>query len=491
MTFKNRARRQPMHVSYGAASRPRIPRVPAEGEQPAGVKFGPPTIPPGVAPKEAVMAMDHANEPGYQYANMCLTHEAFMGYARLAQLTQKPEFRMLSEKTAQAMVRKWVRFKGKDPKRIEVLEAEMKRLKVRDLFREAAKFDGFFGRCQLFVDLGEHDGEELKRPMMMIPEKLKGKLRKFKIIEPMYSYPYSYTASNPMADSYYNPQAWYVMGNEVHASRLLMFSSRPVPDILKPAYNFSGMSMSQLALPYIENFLKTRDSVNRMISTYSMPGIKTNMVSVLTGEDGDDVVNRAQLYNAQRDNQGLFVIDKEMEDMFHYQAALGTLDKLQAQSQEHMSSISSIPLIVLFGISPSGLNASGDAELDVWDEHVIDMQDVLFRDNLQKVVEIIQLSKFGDIDESIELTFPSSREPTPKEAAELRKVDAETDSIRINDGIVSAEEVREKISADPASGYTSLPTMPKELKDTQYDNDTAEGTGEDDPAEADAPERGK
>lgn len=482
--FKPRNRQQ-LSISAMAANRPRVPRPASNGDAPIAQKFGPPELPKGVAPETAIVAMDSANQNIYAYANMCATHEAFMGYARLAQLTQKPEFRLLSEKTAQAMVRKWVRFKGGNPVRIKELEAEIKRLNVRDLFSEAAKYDGFFGRCQLFVDLGDHDGDEIKRPLLMVPEKLKGKLRKFKIIEPMYSYPYSYTSDNPMRDSYYNPQSWYVMGNEVHASRLLLFISRPLPDILKPAYNFSGMSMSQLALPYVENFLKTRDSVNRMISTYSMPGIKTNLASVLAGDEGDDVVNRAQLYNSQRDNQGLFVLDMEQEEFFHYQAQLGTLDKLQAQSQEHMSSISSIPMLVLFGSSPGGLNATGDSELAIWDEYVLDMQQVLFHDNLVKVCEIIQLSKWGDIDKSIEIEFPSPREPTPKELAELRKLDAETDSVRINDGIVAAEEVRDKISADPNSGYSGLPTMPKELKDAQYDQND-EGAGQDDTAKTDA-----
>lgn len=477
-----------MTINMLAVARARMPKPKTQGEP--APRFKPPAVMPGVAPAEAIVAMDEISAPAYTYANMCLTHEAFMGFARLAQLTQKPEFRLLSEKTASAMVRKWVRFKGKNPERIKELEKEIKRYKLRDLFKQAAENDGFFGRAQLFVDLGVHDGAELKTPMLMVKEKLFGKLRKFKLIEAMYSYPYDYRADNPMADSYYNPQSWYIMGNEVHASRLLLFVSRPVPDLLKPAYSFAGMSMSQLALPYVENFLKTRDSVNRMISTYSMPGIKTNMMSVMTGESGDDVVNRGELYNAQRDNQGLFMIDAEQEDMFHYQASLGTLDKLQAQSQEHMSSISSIPLVVLFGISPSGLNATGDSELEVWDDYVQTMQQTVFRDNLQKCIEIIQLSKWGEIDDSIEFEFLSLREASKVEAATIRKTDAETDAIRIADGVISPEEVRDRINTDPESGYSGLPAMPDELKETQYDNEEIDSTGEEDPIEADAPERG-
>ncbi|WP_347220267.1 phage portal protein, partial [Chryseobacterium sp.] len=176
----------------------------------------------------------------------------------------------------------------------------------------------------------------------------------------------------------------------------------------------------------------------------------------------------------------------------HYQASLSTLDKLQAQSLEQLSFIASTPNVVLFGQSPSGLNATGDAELSVWDEEVLDRQQILFRDNLKIVCDIIQLSEWGEIDPSIEFEFPSPREPSPLEQAQLRKLDAETDHIRQEDGQISAEEVRDKISADPHSGYTNLPTMPKELKDAQYDDDEATtGTGEDDNSSSDSAKRGK
>ncbi|MCP3880924.1 MAG: DUF1073 domain-containing protein [Sulfitobacter sp.] len=481
--------RPPMQINRQLAARMRnAKQLPSDFPLPP--PFRPPELPAGVVAREDRMAMDDAMVATYAYANsaMCLTHEAFLGYPILAQLTQKPEFRLLSEKTAQAMVRKWVKFEGKNPERIKELEAELDRLNVRDLFAEAAKYDGFFGRAQLFIDMGQHEGEELQTPLVMVKEKLYGRLRKFKIIEPMYSYPFDYRADNPMADSYYNPQAWYIMGNKVHSSRLLLFVSRPLPDMLKPAYNFSGMSMSQLALPYVENFLKTRDSVNKMISTYSMPGIKSNMSAVLMGDSGDDLIARGELYNSQRDNQGLFVLDNETEEFFHYQAQLGTLDKLQAQSQEHMSSISSTPLVVLFGISPAGLNASTDGELRVYYDYIKDMQHALFRDNLKLVCEVVQLSKWGEIDPSIKFDFIDLWEPTPEQAAAVRKTDAETDQIRMDTGVVTPDEVRDKVSADPTSGYAGLPTMPPELKERDEGTDITEG---DDPSQAGAPERGE
>ncbi len=460
----------------------RTPRT--KGDDSAAPRIAAPTILPGVVPAEVKLAHDSATNGVYDYANMVQTHEAFVGYPTLAQLAQKPEFRLLTMKTAQAMVRKWIEFKSKSKgdksELIKELEKEMDRLKVCDLFEQMAVQNGFMGRSQLFVDLGEHEGQELETPMIMDKAKLLNKLRKFKLVEAMYSYPVDYRTDNPLADSYYNPQAWYVMGQKVHASRLLLFVAHPLPNLLKPAYNFGGMSMSQLAIPYVENWLSTRESVNRLIRNFSITGIKTEMSAVLAGDTGDSLIQRGELYNAQRDNQGLFMLDNATEEMFQHNTPLSTLDALQAQSQEHMSSISSIPLMVLFGISPTGLNASSEGEIRVWYDYVKDMQESLFRDNLQKVIEIIQISKWGQVDPDITFDFVSLWEANAKEIADVRKLRAETDASYLEQGVISSEEIRANLASDPDSGYNGLPAinpllmMANNEKDTDPETDDPE-----------------
>ncbi len=477
----------------------RLARTPRSGnDTPVAAlpRIEPPAIPRGVAPPEVKLAMDSHNATNgvYDYANLVQTHEAFIGYPILAQLAQKPEFRLLTMKTAQAMVRNWIEFKSKSKAdrsdRIKEIEAEMERLKVCDLFETMAVQNGFMGRSQLFVDLGQHDGEELQTPMIMDKAKLYNQLRKFKLVEAMYSYPVDYRTDNPLADSYYNPQAWYVMGQKVHASRLLLFVAHPLPNLLKPAYNFGGMSMSQLAMPYVDNWLSTRNAINRMIRNFSITGIATDMQAVLNGDSGDDIISRAELYNAQRDNQGLYMLNKETEEMFQHNTPLTTLDALQAQSQEHMSSISSIPLIVLFGISPTGLNASSDGEIRVWYDYVKDMQESLFRDNLQKVIEIIQLSKWGQVDPDITFDFVPLWEADATEVSAVRKANAETDQLYMDMGVISSQEIRSNLSQDPDSGYTGLPEINPELVIKNIQDEEAERTEGIDP-KADPSEPGE
>lgn len=430
-------------------------------------------------PQAEKIAMDDAMSSVYEYASLNhMGFESFMGYPALAQLTQIAEYRMLSEKTAEAMTRKWIKLRSKGDtdktERMQEIEDELTRLQVRDLFCECAKLDGFFGRAQLFVDMGEQSGSGLMLPLVVADATMRGKLRKFKVVEPMFTYPNDYDAGNPLSDTYYAPRSWFVTGQKVHSSRLLTFVGRPVPDILKPAYNFGGLSMSQLARPYVENWLKTRQSVNRLISNYSTSGVKTNLGDALSGGSGEDVLERVQLYTDMRDNQGTMLLDKETEDFFQFNVPLSGLDKLQAQAQEHLASVSSMPLPVLTGVTPAGLNASAEGDIEIWYEHIGSRQNQFFRPNLTRIIEMVQVSKFGEVDPDIVFDFVPLKDQDEGELATNRKSDAEAASIYVEMGAVSPEEVRRRLAADEHSGYNAIDVnvMPERPEDEEEDDET-------------------
>src|SRR6185312_8460554 len=110
------------------------------------------------------------------------------------------------------------------------------------------------------------------------------KLERLKVIEPVWCYPNRYDAINPLSPTWYNPEHWFVMGKEIHASRLVPFVVREVPDLFKPAYAFGGLAMSQMARPYVDYWLKTRASVSDIISAFSVFVLSTDLSAVLEGD---------------------------------------------------------------------------------------------------------------------------------------------------------------------------------------------------------------
>lgn len=452
------------------ASRKRYPQV---------SPFRLPDHPPRAVPKEHTLAMDQAfggdftwagnalaASPGIAYESAFAEGLAFLGYAYLAQLAQRSEYRRMVEIIAQEMTRKWIRLQAisgdmDKTARIKQLAAELDRLKVQHAFRKMAEHDGFFGRAHLFLDFGTNNREELKvnigngRNETSKAKVRPDSLEMIKPIEAVWVYPIDYNSIDPLSADWYKPSRWFVLGKEIHASRLLTFVGREVPDLLKPAYSFGGLSLTQMAKPYVDNWLRTRQSVADLIHSFSVFVLKTDLHESLQA-DGDFLFKRAELFNNLRDNKNLMMLDKASEEFENVDAPLGSLDKLQAQVQEHMASVSGIPLVKLLGITPNGLNASTEGETRTFYDGIHAYQELLFTDNLRKVISFVMLSLWGEIDEDITFSFVPLWSLDAKEEAEVRKLDAETDRMLIENGVIWPKEARKRVAADPSTPYSSL-----------------------------------
>ena len=461
------------------AMRRALQRLPEK--QPASYSLDFPSLPDGVKPNG--IAMD--SSPLGNFGADCFFGTGFIGYPRLAELAQISEYRSVSETTANEMTRQWIEIKsvGEEDNSdlIKQIEECYERLNVRDVFRKAIETDGLFGRGQILVQIKDHDGK-LANPLLLTEKTIaKGSLKALVNIEPMWTTPAPYNAIDPTLPDFYKPKAWYVMAQEIHASRLFTLISRPVPDMLKPAYNFGGVSMTQLMMPYVERWLRTVDSVSDLLHSFSLSGIKTDMSAILSGSDDGDtnIMLRAELYNRLRDNRGLMLLSKDEEEFFQFNTPLSGLDALLAQSQEQMAAPSHTPLVKLLGITPSGLNASTEGEIAVYYDYIRAMQENLLRDPLDKLLKLVQLHLFGKVNDNITFDFVPLQQMSETELSTIRKSDTDRDVAYIQAGVVSAEEVRGRLASEPDSGYNGIDVEDvPEMPDDGFSNGLNDGGGE-------------
>ena len=405
----------------------------------------------------------------YGFANSLLHNGGFVpfpGYPYLANLATRPEYRAFAETMAGELTREWIEFSGsssdeevskeQDEARIAELEEAIHKHDLQNIFRTAAMHDSFFGRAQIIPRI---KGADLSLPLVLSKATVKrGSLEGFSCVEAMWTTPNQYDALDPASPHFYKPQSWFMLGQLVHATRLMTIISRPLPDMLKPAYNFSGMSMSQLAEPYVQNWLRTRQSVSDLINNFSLTALKTNMQTLLQGdaEGGNDVLARADFFTLTRSNKGLMLLDQEHEELVQINTPLSGLHELQAQSQEQMSAVSHIPTMILTGISPTGLNASSEGEIRVFYDWISAQQESVWARPLDVCIKLIMLDLWGEIDETITWEYAPLWQTTDKEKAEIRQADSAADANWTNLGAISPEDVRKRLAVDPDSGYTGI-----------------------------------
>lgn len=430
-------------------------------------KIEAPIIHPSVVPKGQVapVAMDSECAGAYAYVNLDPQfYSSFIGYPTLAVMSQSSDYRSVPETTAKEMTREWGKVKsrnnGKDNEdktdRVALITSELERFNICDLMRQHIEIEMIFGRSQLAINIrGQEDKCDL--PLLLNNKGIKqGDLEGFAVIEPIWSTPSTYNSTDPSREDFFKPSKWFVLGKEVHNDRLLTLIMRPVSDILKPAYNFSGISMLQLMKPYVERWQRTADSISDLIVAFSLTGLATDMSDILSGGSATSVAVRAQLFSQIRDNRGLMLTDREKEEFFQFNTPLSGLDALQRQAQEQMAAPSHTPLVKLLGITPAGLNANSDGEIRVYYDYIASLQNAHLLPQINTIIKLIQLNSFGDIDEGIYFEFTPLYQLDEKEIAEVNRTDAETTEKLFNIGAIDGEEARKSLSTNEISKFSFI-----------------------------------
>lgn len=443
-------------------------------EKPQAIRWPikPPELFPGVVPKgeKAQVAMDAG---AYEYAssyNAALMSGSmyaygdiggFPGYPYLMMLALRVEYRNIASALATEITRKWIKFNSSETagestkKKVTEITQEFKRLGIQQIFRLAAEQDALYGSGQILIDIR---GAKLAEPLILDKRTVaKGSLLGFKVCEPIWTTPLMYNALDPSQDDFYRPSSWWVMGQHWHASRMLIIVTRWVPDMLKPAFNFSGISLSQLVEPYVNNWLRTRQSVSDLINNFSIIVLKTSMDQVLAGsDDGSGLFDRIRLFTATRSNKGVMALDKEREELEQISVPISGLSELQAQNQEQMFSAAREPVVMATGIAPAGLNTSSEGEIRLWYDWIAAQQEAHYRDKIEVVSKLVQLHLYGEIDPDITFEFNPLYQLSEEQMSTIRVNDSIRAGNYIDRGVLDAQEERERLARDPDSGYDGI-----------------------------------
>lgn len=452
----------------------------------APLKLQTPVLMKSVVPANATpaVAMDSCQSI-YDYASEGIPsfYGSFLGYPVLAAMGQSSDYRSAAETTATEMTREWGVFKIDEPdngagsnlsgaevealkvkreelavirqEKINRLTDEFERHGIRSLMRKAIEVEMSMGRAQIYVRL-DHNDDSLPFVTDNIGVK-KGALKGFKLIEPMWSTPSVYNANDPTGDDFYVPTKWFVLGKEVHADRLLTLIMRPVPDILKPAYNFGGISIYQLMKPYVERYQRTADSVSQIVQAFSLTTLSTDMSGVLAGGESDTGLwLRAGIFNRYRENTGMMLLDKESEEIGQVNTPLSGLPELLTKSQEQMAGPSHTPMVKLLGVTPSGLNANSDGEIRVYYDYIMALNEAHMRPPIKNIADLMQLSLFGEIDPAIVWHFNPLYQLNEKELAEVQEIKMRTARDGVDGAIISGQEARKALSGDEKSPFNGI-----------------------------------
>ncbi|MNS80563.1 hypothetical protein D3C72_1142450 [compost metagenome] len=186
------------------------------------------------------------------------------------------------------------------------------------------------------------------------------------------------------------------------------------------------------------------------------------------------------------------VMDED-EEFSKLSTNVSGLDKLLTSTERRLTAESGMPHTKLLGESPgASLGEGGTDQERNWYDFVATRQDKILRRPVRDLVELLMLETIKTIPDEWALVFKSLWQLDDKEAAELRRIQSETDERYFRIGSLHAEEIaRNRFRAE---GYSTETTLDEKLRG-ELDEDPAEGLepedGDDEPpaiAEGDEPD---
>ena len=332
----------------------------------------------------------------------------------------------------------------------ELQKLQEKKYHLRGLFHEAATITGYMGGAFIFIDTGEEKTELPLRINDTSAELVKGGTLRFVVVDPVNVSPGDYNSSNPLKADYMRPKWYWVLGQRVHASRMIPLYDNPPPTLLRPAYNFLGIPQAQILWDYVMHWNQCRVYTADLVRKVSLLVFQTSTDDIFNSPNGLQLFDiRMKALQRYRDNSSVFVCDKDAEAVMNVQTSIAGCTDVVRQSLEMIAALNRTPAVKLLGISPSGFNATGESDIRNYYDYIKSKQE-LRRDAIMTCLKAIELVEFGAIDADLSFDFNPLGKEDENAAAMTAQSRAGTLATLAQMQAISAEEVREAVKTEPA-----------------------------------------
>lgn len=333
------------------------------------------------------------------------------------------------------------------------------KLGIREAVTQAVKWARLFGGAGVFI--GSTDGD-LSTPLMS-----GGELRFAHAYERDELYP-SKWYDDPLSEKFGRPSHYRlspyssaagmtrsIRGTYIHESRFLLFYGAKTTK--QRAVENLGWGSSELlrAMTALKQFNGAYALVLSLLADANQNVYKLQGFAdlVLAGQ-GAVVEDRIKLIDQFRSSVNALIVDAQTEDFVRSQLSLSGIDGVVTQYKERLAAAFQMPLTRLLGVSPAGLNATGEADERNWHKQVKSHQDDILRPALERWMRVAFLATNGPTSgvspDSFKVKFPPLRDVTPREQAEIDSINMQTDTGYKDMGVLKTHQIaKARYSAEP------------------------------------------
>ena len=358
-----------------------------------------------------------------------------------------------------------------------------KNIRANYKIAQALKWARLYGGCLIL--LGVYDGESLDQPLNL------NKIKNFENLKIISRNNVMYGTMefqmNPELPHYgqveYYPVSFYTgrqyQLQRVHYSRVIELKGIEIPSseasLIPMEFRYWGLSVFQRVQDRLKDLGSSFSSLANLLNELTIGKYKyKDLATIMASEDGgEQVQKRLQAMDLMKSVFHSVLLDTD-ESFERDTLSFGGVSEVMYQFMMMTSAATGYPMTKLFGISPGGMNSTGESDTYQYYDMVKAKQETELLPIVERLVKII--SEWQKIPEP-EIVFNPLEQMTEKEQAELEEKKAQTEKLKadtyqqyIDMGIMDPEIVEElefgdtlkKISEKAGKKESKLPAVGEE-----------------------------
>lgn len=329
---------------------------------------------------------------------------------------------------AEDMTREGIEIQIDDAEKIDKLDRVMTRYRVWDKICEGIKWGRLYGGALAVILV---DGDDMSQPLGEVRPKT---FRGLHVLDRWQVQP-STEVVQTMGSEFGQPECYTLLSglntlqvpkNRIHHSRVIRFEGRQLPYYIRQAYQGWGASILEPIYDRVEAFDMATRGAAQLVSKaylryYKIKGLRDVLTNKLSRKG---FLAQMDAVRAFQGIEGMTLGDTEDEfQVFNY--TFTGLPEVLLQFGQQISGGIGIPLVRLFGQSPTGFNATGESDLRLYYDDVRRLQESRLRTGLSRLLEVIYSSVFGERpDADFDFEFKSLWQMSAEQRASITQSEA-------------------------------------------------------------------
>ena len=297
------------------------------------------------------------------------------------------------------------------PDELDRLDEYMEEMLIWQRLTETIKWSRLYGGCLAVIMI---DGQKPETPLR-IDTVGKNQFKGLMVLDRWMVWPHLDDPVQELGKDYGMPRFYEVVSDarviphmKIHHSRCIRFDGVELPYWQRMAENYWGLSVIEPLWDRLLAFDSATQGAAQLVYRAHLRTLYVEKLRELIAYGGDAfraVVEQMRNIRLYQSNEGLTLLDAT--DKFEtHSYAFGGLSDVLIQFAQQLSGAAQIPLVRLFGQSPAGLNATGDADIRNYYDFINSQQEDRLRGPVRKLLELSYRSMTGQpLPEGFDFTF--------------------------------------------------------------------------------------